>query len=152
MNSHGRGVKWERGKFPGGPFEVAERRPKIAHGETVGINAQTKKAPDGAKEISVGRLTATRPCRAVEKRQRAAAVQDAGAYQWRLDRGSVLDCASPLAPWISLGKPIHGFTAGYLLPRLRHCGRPVLQPTRTEGKCSSRSAARWVGNGIRGGS
>jgi len=54
MNSHGRGVKWERGKFPGNPFEVAERRPKIAHGETVGINAQTNKAPDGAKEISFG--------------------------------------------------------------------------------------------------
>ena len=40
--------------FLGKPFEVAERRPKIAHGETVGINAQTNKAPDGAKDISVG--------------------------------------------------------------------------------------------------
>jgi hypothetical protein len=35
-------------------FEVAERRPKIANGETVGIHAQTNKAPDGAKENSVG--------------------------------------------------------------------------------------------------
>jgi hypothetical protein len=33
---------------------ATEWRPKIAHGETVGINAQINKAPDGAKEISVG--------------------------------------------------------------------------------------------------
>jgi hypothetical protein len=45
MNFAMKGVKWERGKFPGEAFEVAERRPKVAHGETVGINARTNKAP-----------------------------------------------------------------------------------------------------------
>jgi hypothetical protein len=33
---------------------VTEWRAKIAHGETVGINAQINKAPDGAEEIYVG--------------------------------------------------------------------------------------------------
>ena len=54
MNFAIKGVKWERGNFPSNPIEVAERRPKVAHGETMGINAQTNKAPDGAKEISIG--------------------------------------------------------------------------------------------------
>jgi hypothetical protein len=31
-----------------------EARKQVAHGETVGINVQIEKAPDGAKEISVG--------------------------------------------------------------------------------------------------
>ncbi len=31
-----------------------EWRAKVAHGETVGINAQSNKAPDGAEEISIG--------------------------------------------------------------------------------------------------
>jgi hypothetical protein len=31
-----------------------EARKPVAHGETVGINVQMEKAPDGAKEISVG--------------------------------------------------------------------------------------------------
>jgi hypothetical protein len=33
---------------------AAEQRQRAAHGETVGINVQIEKAPDGAKEISVG--------------------------------------------------------------------------------------------------
>ena len=31
-----------------------EARKQVAHGETVGVNIQIEKAPDGAKEISVG--------------------------------------------------------------------------------------------------
>jgi hypothetical protein len=54
MNSPCKRVKWERGNFPGSPIEVAERRPKVAHGETVGIKHKTEKAPDRAKEIFVG--------------------------------------------------------------------------------------------------
>ena len=54
-------------KVSGNPFEVAERRPKIAHGETVDINAQTNKAPDGANEISVDGFSAAPFCHAVEK-------------------------------------------------------------------------------------
>ena len=54
MNSPANRVKWECGRFPGNPFAVAERRPKIAHGETMGINAQTNKAPDEAREVSAG--------------------------------------------------------------------------------------------------
>jgi len=34
--------------------KAAEQRQGIAHGETVGIDVQTDKAPDGAKEISIG--------------------------------------------------------------------------------------------------
>jgi hypothetical protein len=37
---------------------AAEQRKIIAHGETVGISAQTNKAPDGAKEIFVGGVSA----------------------------------------------------------------------------------------------
>ena len=100
--------------FPGKPFEVAERRPKIAHGETVGINAQINKAPDGAKDISVGDFLPPHP--GLE---------------------------------IFYGRQTHGFTVGYFLSRLRRWGRPVLKPTRTAGKGSSRSAARWAASGIR---
>ena len=64
------------------------------------------------------------PCRG--KRRRAAAVQNAGAFSDddRTAR-SVLECASPLALWISFIKPTHDFTAGCFLPRLRRRGRPV---------------------------
>jgi hypothetical protein len=45
---------------PGNGGEVnltaAEQRQRVAHGETLGINVQIKKAPDGAKEISVGEV------------------------------------------------------------------------------------------------
>ena len=50
MNLHGRGVKWELGGFSRHSFEVAERRPKIAHGETVGLAAKKIQAPAGAAE------------------------------------------------------------------------------------------------------
>jgi hypothetical protein len=42
------------------------------------------------------------------------------------------------------GDQTHGFTVDYFLPRLRRWGRPVLNPTRTARKGSSRSAARWA--------
>jgi hypothetical protein len=35
-------------------MSAPEARKPVAHGETVGINVQIEKAPDGAKEISVG--------------------------------------------------------------------------------------------------
>jgi hypothetical protein len=37
---------------------AAEQRKIIAHGETVGINAQTNKASDEAKEIFAGGISA----------------------------------------------------------------------------------------------
>jgi len=43
-------------------FPATEWQPKVAHGETVGFNPKTNKAPNGAKEI-VHRLVFCRPCR-----------------------------------------------------------------------------------------
>jgi hypothetical protein len=44
------------GLFP--PSVLTAEQRKVAHGATVGINAQTHKAPDGAKDIFVGWISA----------------------------------------------------------------------------------------------
>jgi hypothetical protein len=45
-------------------------------------------------------------------------------------REAVLDCASPLALWISVGKPAREFTVGCFLPRRQGMCGPVLKPMR----------------------
>jgi hypothetical protein len=85
MNSPAGGVKWERGKFPDNQFAVAERRSKAARGETVGVNAQTNKAPEGAKETSVGDFAPPQP-----------GLEIFGWPNPRFHRG--LLCAAPPAP------------------------------------------------------
>jgi hypothetical protein len=41
--------------------KAAEQRHRVAHGETVGINGQTEKVPDGAKEIPGGDFLSPHP-------------------------------------------------------------------------------------------
>jgi hypothetical protein len=54
----------------------------------------------------------------------------------------------PVRGWIGLGVETHGFTVSYFLPRRRRWGWPALPPTRTAGKGSRRSSARWEVSGI----
>jgi hypothetical protein len=50
---------WMRGRLGViGVLAVAERRKKIAHGETVGERTRLNQAPDGAKEICAGWFSA----------------------------------------------------------------------------------------------
>jgi len=49
VSRHGRRHRW-----PDRLAAAPEARQKVAHGETVGLNAPTNKAPDGAKEFSAG--------------------------------------------------------------------------------------------------